>query len=109
MKVIWDDKATEGRVSVENYIFERFGYDRMERFSADVDNSVDMIKDHPASGPIDPLFADRQKAYRRVIVGGLSKMVYSAEEDAIHIVAFWDCRQEPERQTKQVVDNEKQQ
>lgn len=44
MKVIWDDKATEGRVSVENYIY---------------------------------------------------------------IVAFWDCRQEPERQTKQVVDNEK--
>ena len=107
MRIVWESQATEGKERIADYIFERFGYDRMESFYDDVNRTAEMIEDHPASGPIDPLFTDRQKAYRSVIVGGLSKMVYSVEEDAIHILAFWDCRQEPERQTKQVVDNEK--
>ena len=102
MSVSWEPHAAEGKERIADYIFERFGYERMEQFYNDVNRTAEMIEDHPAIGPIDPLFADRQKDYRSVIVGGLSKMVYRVDENAIHIVAFWDCRQEPETRTTQV-------
>jgi len=52
--------------------------------------------------PFDPLFADRPVAYRSIIINGLSKMVYRVDDDVIHIVGFWDTRQEPEAQAAQV-------
>lgn len=52
-------------------------------------------------GSIDPLYADRPIAYRSIIVNGLSKLVYRIDDDAIRIVGFWDCRQEPQSQAAQ--------
>lgn len=45
-----------------------------------------------------------QKAYRSIVVGGLSKMVYVVEGETIYIAAFWDCRQEPEIQETKVAE-----
>lgn len=52
-------------------------------------------------GAIDPLFADRPASYRSIIINGLSKMVYRIDDDTIHIVGVWDCRQEPKGQAAQ--------
>ena len=61
-----------------------------------------MLVISPNLGSIDPLFADRPVAYRSIIINGLSKMVYRVDDDVIHIVGFWDTRQEPEAQAAQV-------
>lgn len=98
MKVEWDSKADRARESIADYICESFGAKRMRQFRREVDQAVKMIVRHPNIGPIDPLFADRPKTYRSVIVGGLSKMVYSVEGDVIVIAAMWDCRRDPESQ-----------
>lgn len=100
MKVYWDKQAETRRDQIADYIFERFGYRRMEEYIEDVEQSVKMICRYPNIGSIDPLFADRSKEYRSVIVNGLSKMVYNVTDDTINIVAFWDCRQEPATQTQ---------
>lgn len=107
MKVVWDKIAERNRDDIGYYILERFGAERMDRFMEEVEQTAQMIMRHPAIGPIDPLFAERQKDYRSVIVGGLSKMVYRIDGDAIHIVAFWDCRQEPETRVTQIAENAK--
>ncbi len=60
-----------------------------------------MLVQNPNIGAIDPLYADRPFAYRSVIINGLSKMVYRVDDDIIHIVGFWDCRQEPQNQASQ--------
>lgn len=102
MMVKWDEIAEKNRDQIGLYILEHFGQKRLDYFMEEVEQAVEMIVRHPNIGTIDPLFADRQKAYRSVIVGGLSKMVYSVEDDNICIVAFWDCRQEPENQSEKI-------
>ncbi len=87
---------------VSAYIHKMFGRTRVMTFRQEVDKTVKMLMRHPDAGIMDPLFADRPVAYRSVIVGGLSKMVYRIDEDNIHIVAFWDCRQDPEKQAAKV-------
>lgn len=102
MKVEWTYKARLDRDSIADYIRDSFGAKRKDKFLQQVRQTTKMLKRHPNIGPIDPLFADRTKAYRSVIVGGLSKMVYSVEGDEIFIVAMWDCRRDPEVQAAEV-------
>lgn len=107
MKVIWQTGAEKARVQIADYILRRFGYKYKEKFLQEVRQTTKMLKQHPNIGSIDPLFADRQKTYRSVIIEGLSKMVYCIEDDSIHIAAFWDCRQEPENQITQISEKTK--
>ena len=102
MKVVWTENAEWHRDQIGDYIFERYGYQRMETFIEQVDQTVNMIIRNPNIGPIDSLFSDRPYVYRSVIINGLSKLVYRIDDDIIHIVAFWDTRQEPEAQAEQV-------
>ena len=60
------------------------------------------MKRNPYVGKIDPLFADRPRTYRSVVINGLSKMIYFIEDDLIYIAAFWDTRREPKKQAEQM-------
>lgn len=102
MNVIWHEDAKRGRLQVSNYIRKHFGYRRMKVFIQEVGEQVRALKQYPNIGAIDSLFADRSEEYRSVIIGGLSKMVYLIGTDTIHIVGFWDCRQEPENQATHI-------
>ena len=69
-----------------------------------VKDAENLVKGNPDIGLLDPLFAGRKRPYRSVIIYGLSKMVYFADENTIYIAAFWDTRKEPIRQAQQVND-----
>lgn len=102
MKVVWDSKARKGRNQVAKYIHRQFGAKRKDEFLVEVRETTKMLKIHPNLGSIDPLFDARPKTYRSIIINGLSKMVYFIDDDLIYIAAFWDCRQEPNKQALQV-------
>ncbi len=102
MKIIWQSPAKTGRRQVAAYIRRRFGIERVKQFRQEVDQTVQRIMCHPNIGSIDPLFDDRPKTYRSIIINGLSKMVYFIDDETIHIVAFWDTRREPKKQAEQV-------
>ena len=102
MKIIWQTPAIVGKRQVTAYIRRRFGIERVKQFRLDVDQTVQMVIHHPNIGSIDPLFDDRPKTYRSVIINGLSKMVYSIDDETIYIVAFWDTHREPKKQAEQV-------
>ena len=102
MKVIWDPKAKEARTKVANYIRRQFGAKRKIRFLQDVRQTTEQLKRNPGIGQIDPLFADRTKTYRNIIINGLNKLVYFVSDDTLYIAGFWDTRSEPEEQAKQV-------
>lgn len=76
MKVEWDKRATNGRDNIADYICEQFGYKRKIAFLQEVRGTTKMLKQYPNMGAIDPLFANRSVAYRSIIVGSMSKMVY---------------------------------
>lgn len=98
MKVKWSERARKQRDEVANYIRQQFGAKRKYRFKQVIRETTDLLKRSPGIGQIDPLFCDRTKTYRSVIVNGLNKMVYYVEDDTVHIAAFWDTRMEPTEQ-----------
>ena len=81
MRTEWFVKAEEQKDSIANYIFERFGFNRMEQFLNEVEMTIGLIGEYPNIGAIDPLFEKRKTTYRSMIIGGLSKMVYRIDED----------------------------
>ena len=101
MRVKWTDHAFAQRNQIASYIHRQFGIKRKIRFLQKVRQMTQMLKKSPNIGSIDPLFASRPLAYRSIIINGLSKMVYRVDDDVIHIVGFWDCRQEPQNQAAQ--------
>ena len=102
MKVVWDAKARKSRNQVAEYIHRHFGAKRKDVFLLEVRETTKMLKTHPNLGPIDPLFNDRPKTYRSVIINGLNKLVYRVDDDTIHIVGFWDTRMDDEDQATSV-------
>ena len=101
MKVDWHPRARIGKDQISDYIRERFGARHVNKFQQSVERTLKMIMRYPEIGTIDPLFADRPRTYRSVIIDGLSKMVYFVEGDIIYIAAFWDCRREPKALVEQ--------
>lgn len=102
MRVNWDSKALNGRDQIADYIRERFGAKHKNLFLQHVRQTTKMLKRHPEIGSIDPLFADRPRTYRSVIIDNLSKIVYFVEGDVIYIAAFWDCRRDPSTEADSV-------
>ena len=102
MRVIWHPQAKEVRDQIANYISRQFGRKSKIRFLQEVRETTHLLKSSPDIGSIDPLFANRSKTYRSVIIHGLSKMVYYIDGDTIYIAAFWDTRREPNAQAAQV-------
>ena len=100
MKVKWTERARKQRDEVADYIRRLFGAKRKYLFKQEIRATTDLLKHSPGIGQIDPLFSDRARTYRSVIVNGLNKLVYFIDEDIIHIVAFWDTRMEPEEQAR---------
>ncbi|MBQ5513334.1 MAG: hypothetical protein IIT83_06560, partial [Bacteroidales bacterium] len=60
------------------------------------------LKSNPYMSPIDPLFDNRTRTYRSILINKRSKMVYYIEDDTIQIAGFWDCRRDPEAAAKEV-------
>ena len=102
MRVVWDPKAKEARTQVANYIRREFGARRKTRFLQEVRQVTQQLKRSPGIGQIDPLFSDRTRTYRSVIINGLNKLVYFTEGDILYIAGFWDTRMQPEDQAAQV-------
>lgn len=61
MRIEWLRGAETQKDKIADYIFECFGYNRMEQFLDEVERTVTMLKHYPSLGPIDPLFTDRLK------------------------------------------------
>lgn len=102
MRVIWDPKAKEARTKVANYIRQEFGAKRKTRFLQDVRQMTQKLKRSPGIGQIDPLFSDRTRTYRSVIINDLNKLVYFVSEDILYIAGFWDTRMDDEEQAASV-------
>ena len=102
MRVKWSERARKQRDEVANYIRQQFGTKRKYKFKQEIRETTDRLKRSPGIGQIDPLFSNRAKTYRSVIINGLNKLVYFVSDDILYIAAFWDTRMEPENQAQQV-------
>ena len=102
MRVKWSERARKQRDEVANYIRQQFGAKRKYKFKQESRETTDRLKRSPGIGQIDPLFSNRAKTYRSVIINGLNKLVYFVSDDILYIAAFWDTRMDAEDQASQV-------
>lgn len=103
MRVVQTGLAKRQIADTARYIRREFGKKSKESFLQKVRETRRLLADNPCLGPIEPLLAERTQTYRSVVVGKLNKMVYYIEEDTvIYVVAFWDCRREPDTLASQV-------
>jgi len=102
MRVVWDPEAKKARTQVANYIRRQFGAKRKTRFLQEVRQMTQQLKRSPGIGHIDPLFSDRARTYRSVIINGLNKLIYFVSEDILYIAGFWDTRMDDVEQASNV-------
>ena len=103
MRIVIIDRADAQVQATADHIKEDFGRKAEQKFKAKFREAIRLLADNPYLGPIEPLLAERTQTYRSVVVGKLNKMVYYIEEDTvIYVVAFWDCRREPDTLAGQV-------
>lgn len=102
MKAIWDPAARKAQRQVAEYIRHEFGIQQAKKFRQKVDDTVNSLLRSPNIGQIDPLFSNRAKTYRSIIINGLNKLVYFVNDDILYIAGFWDTRMEPEEQAANV-------
>ena len=102
MKIIWHPRAEKSQLMIADYIRDLFGFKRKKAFMQEVRQMTQTLRRNPNIGKIDPLFANRAKTYRSVIVKGLNKLVYYVEDDTLYIAGFWDTRMEPNEQASKV-------
>ena len=102
MKTKWHPKARASYHQVARYINSKFGRQARKDFIQRVKTTENQLKRSPDIGQIDPLFEERAKTYRSVIINGLNKLVYFVKDDTIYIAGFWDTRMDGEDQAAQV-------
>lgn len=96
-KVIWVQQALEGQQEIIDYILEKFGAQAAFDFQDKVERAEEIISQSPRLMPVESIATDSNYVYRSIIIGRLSKMLYTERENDIVIVDFWDVRQDPNK------------
>lgn len=103
MKIVWLKKSESQVIRTANYILIKFGETSKQKFVEKVYRIVELLRDNPEIGRIEPLLADRVITYRSIIVNKINKIVYRIKDnETIEIAAFWNLRREPKFLANQV-------
>ena len=97
MKVRWNRQSKEQLRQTAQYIYLEFGQKARDKFMQAVRQTNDLLADNPYLGPLEVILADLPSKYRSIVVRHLNKIVYRIVETHIEVVAFWDCRREPQK------------
>ncbi|MBR3713653.1 MAG: type II toxin-antitoxin system RelE/ParE family toxin [Bacteroidales bacterium] len=102
MKVIWTELAKQQMRHIAKYIRINFGVTARKNFTEEIRHTNLLLATHPNIGVVEPLLDDCAKTYRSFVIKRHDKIVYHVGDDRIEVVAFWDCRQDPERLVSQI-------
>ncbi|MBO7597685.1 MAG: type II toxin-antitoxin system RelE/ParE family toxin [Bacteroidales bacterium] len=84
------------------YLHKEFGPSVKKSFLREVHNANTLIGQNPQIGKVEPLLDELPDLYRSFVISRMDKIVYYVVENHIEVVAFWDCRREPERLVSEV-------
>ena len=82
---------------------DMFGAKVAVKFYQMVEKEIDKLQTFPQLGAVEPLLEGRKHIYRSLVIHKHFKIVYyidsNHEFDNLYIVALWDTRREPIRQS----------
>lgn len=103
MKIRVENRVRTAVRQTARYIYVQFGKQARKDFRENIGNVLELLRNNPELGPIEPLLAGLQRTYRSIVIHRLNKLVYFVEDDIIYIVDFWDTRREPKSQAEHLL------
>ena len=90
----WSAKARRNLNQIFVYYKKKSGQAAVRLFNKILDEAETLLI-FPEAGKIEPLGEDMQICYRSLVIEKHFKLIYYSMNDAIRIVAIWDCRRNP--------------
>ena len=101
------DFALEQINRTADYIWQVFGDKSQEKFMNDIYHTMSLLAINPLMGPIEPSLAHLPIEFHSIVIARKNKAIYHIVSDSIiKVVAFWDCRRDPNTLVAQVTDRE---
>jgi plasmid stabilization system protein ParE len=91
LQVLYTPHSKETLTSVYNFIKNKFGIRAANKFVSKAENTIQLIAQHP-------LMFKATTIDETIRIGFISKqtsLFYRVTDNAIHLLFFWDNRQEP--------------
>ncbi|MBO7408926.1 MAG: type II toxin-antitoxin system RelE/ParE family toxin [Paludibacteraceae bacterium] len=95
-EVVWSTRAQRAYGRILDYIRDEFGTTRAKQYIAQVYREVNKLPTNPKIGQLEPWLDGSRYEFRRIIIGGLTKIIYKEANGRIEIADVWDTRQDPE-------------
>ena len=104
MTIKWKKRAASEYQKHITYCLHKFGHFAALRFLEKMDNQINLLKDFPHLGKVEPLLVGRRNEYRSLVVHPHFKLVYYINDTKgrIVVVHFWDVRREPQRLAEEI-------
>jgi plasmid stabilization system protein ParE len=96
MKVYVSSLAKQQVRAIAQYIKDEFGVVCKNDFLQEVRHIRELIGINPYIGPIEKSLSDLPVEYHSFVVARKNKIVYAITEKYVKVVAFWDCRRNPD-------------
>ena len=103
MKLIFAPEAREDMENIYCYFAERNETYAVELYNQFIEEAERLLR-FPQMAQRELLLDEYPEEYRSLVVRRNYKLVYFVENEAVNIVAVFDCRQKPEKLKRDVED-----
>ncbi|GHT42915.1 hypothetical protein AGMMS49965_15520 [Bacteroidia bacterium] len=97
MVINWTDRAKQHLRDIYDYYADVAGDNIAGKLAADISNAARPLATFPEMAAREPALIDYPQVFRSLIVRKRYKIIYFVENEIVHIVAVWDCRQNPDK------------
>jgi plasmid stabilization system protein ParE len=96
MVIYWTDKAKQHLHNIFDYYAEVASSKIASKLVADITTATYPLAKFPQMAPVESALVEFPQEFRSLLVRKKYKVIYFVENESIHIVAVWNCRQNPD-------------
>jgi len=103
MKLIYSLKATQALKNIYEFLSRKSSRAAVIIHNEILDE-IDRLLLFPQMAPIESDLKNKSFTYRSLVVHSIYKVIYRIEEQTIYIVDIWDCRRDPSKLKKGILE-----
>jgi plasmid stabilization system protein ParE len=96
MVIDWTDRAKRHLKDIFDFYVETAGRKTAIEMMADIKVATKPLTEFPQMAAIEPFLSDLPEKFRSLVVRKHYKVIFYVDNEAVHILAVWDCRQNPD-------------
>ena len=99
-KIIWDSGAKNDLKKIYTYYAE-LNRNTANSIVSQINQQLALLAENPLMAVVETQLKRKKKVYRSLLTfKGKLKIIYTVEEERIHIVMIWNCLQNPKKLKK---------